>query len=378
MKFPRTPTQSVLGVALFLLAATSACSTDPTADAGYQARTRRHVIAIEEVAWDYAPQAMNMNVNRPFNEDEAVFAVAGPDRIGSRYTKAVYREYTDESLAVPVADPAAPERGVLGPVLRAVVGDELEVVVVNRTSIPYSIHPHGVRYEREHEGAGPVGPDGLPTDGDAIPPGGSHTYRWEVPASAGPGPSDPSSIVWLYHSHVSSVADTNAGLVGAIVVTDPAFADDDARPIDVDREVVSLFAVHDENVSHYLEQNAAAMDKTEVELDALLEDEGFVESNLMHGVNGFIYGNGPVPTVRVGDRVRWYLLGMGTEVDLHTPHWHGNTVLDEGRRSDVVELLPASMKTVDMIADNPGVWMYHCHVNDHIAAGMVGRYRVEP
>ena len=50
--------------------------------------------------------------------------------------------------------------------------------------------------------------------GDSVAPGGSHTYIWHVPESAGPAATDPSSIVWMYHSHVSEVNNTNAGLVG--------------------------------------------------------------------------------------------------------------------------------------------------------------------
>jgi len=68
---------------------------------------------------------------------------------------------------------------------------------------------------------------------------------------------------------------------------------------------------------------------------------------------------------------------MGSEVDLHTAHWHGKTVLDHGRRTDVVELLPTSMRSVDMNANNPGNWLYHCHVTDHITAGMITRWKVE-
>jgi FtsP/CotA-like multicopper oxidase with cupredoxin domain len=44
--------------------------------------------------------------------------------------------------------------------------------------------------------------------------------------------------------------------------------------------------------------------------------------------------------------------------------------------TDVAELLPASMKSADMLADNPGQWMFHCHVADHITAGMTSMYRV--
>ena len=45
-------------------------------------------------------------------------------------------------------------------------------------------------------------------------------------------------------------------------------------------------------------------------------------------------------------------------------------------RMDVVSLLPAGMVVADMVPDNPGTWLFHCHVNDHITAGMLTRYRV--
>ena len=69
-------------------------------------------------------------------------------------------------------------------------------------------------------------------------------------------------------------------------------------------------------------------------------------------------------------------MSMGTEVDLHTPHWHGSTVTINGMRTDVANLMPASMVTADMVPDTPGTWLFHCHVGDHIAAGMQARYRV--
>jgi hypothetical protein len=83
-------------------------------------------------------------------------------------------------------------------------------------------------------------------------------------------------------------------------------------------------------------------------------------------------------TMQRGERVRWYMLGFGNEVDLHTPHWHGQSLLWLGMRTDIVELLPASMKVLDMVPDNPGVWLYHCHVHDHIEAGMLARFTVGP
>jgi hypothetical protein len=61
----------------------------------------------------------------------------------------------------------------------------------------------------------------------------------------------------------------------------------------------------------------------------------------------------------------------GTEVDLHTPHWHGNTVDVNAMRMDVLNLLPASMIVADMVPDDVGTWLLHCHVNDHIRGGNV-------
>jgi len=29
-----------------------------------------------------------------------------------------------------------------------------------------------------------------------------------------------------------------------------------------------------------------------------------------------------------------------------------------------------------MVPDNVGIWLFHCHVNDHIRAGMLTRYQV--
>jgi hephaestin len=186
---------------------------------------------------------------------------------------------------------------------------------------------------------------------------------------------DPSSVMWMYHSHVDEPGDTNAGLMGPIIVTARGKARPDGSPLDVDREFVNVFAVMDENASPYLRSNIDTFTGDPASVDPSADD--FVESNLMHGINGYVYGNLPLMRMQKNEHVRFYLMGMGTEVDLHTPHWHGNTVTVMGMRTDVAELLPATMKTADMVPDAVGTWLYHCHVNDHITAGMQARYVVE-
>jgi hypothetical protein len=108
----------------------------------------------------------------------------------------------------------------------------------------------------------------------------------------------------------------------------------------------------------------------------IFDQNGGKPEGLFYAINGYIFGNLPGLYMKKDDKVRWYLLAMGNEIDLHTPHWHGETVTYEGRNADVVELLPGSMKTVDMIADNPGTWMFHCHVDDHMEAGMIAVYTI--
>ena len=53
--------------------------------------------------------------------------------------------------------------------------------------------------------------------------------------------------VWLYHSHTDEVADTYAGLVGALVITKRGMATSEGKPSDVDSEVFTFFQVNDEN-----------------------------------------------------------------------------------------------------------------------------------
>jgi hephaestin len=337
---------------------------------------RRYYIAADQVRWDYTPAGRNLITGKPFGDEENVFVKNGPDRIGSTYLKSVFREYTDATFTQLKPRPAEWEHlGDLGPVIRAEVGDTIEVVFKNQTPFPASMHPHGVAYAKSSEGAPYAdGTSGADKADDHVATGDTVTYEWPVPERSGPGPMDGSSIMWMYHSHVDEAADTYAGLMGAIIVTRKGMARADGSPKDVDRELVVNFEVDDENASLWAGRNIAAFpgDPKSVEPD----NDDFIESNLMHSINGYVYGNLPGLNMRVGEKVRWYVMAMGTEVDLHTPHWHGNTATWMGMRTDVVSLMPAQMVVADMVPDGPGVWQYHCHVADHIAAGMQALYTV--
>ena len=355
-------------------------------------KVRTYYVAADEVAWDYAPGGVNKMMGMKFDGYSKVFVERGPHRIGSIYRKALYREYTDETFARLKPRPAEWESsGILGPILRAEVGDTIRVVFKNNATHPYSMHPHGVFYKKDSEGAlyedGTSGSDKVD---DAVPPGKTKVYTWEVPERAGPGPNDPSSIVWLYHSHSYEMRDVHSGLVGAIIISRRGASDAAGKPKDVDREFVCLFMLFDENQSWYLDHNIQTytgdpkgVNKGEfipVDSDGNLAPAGtgFSAANGKFAINGYIYGTGPVMTMKKRERVRWYLVGLGEGFSFHTPHWHGNVVLQDGKRTDVVSLMQAQMVTVDMVPDDPGTWMFHCHLDDHMEAGMMAFYKVEP
>jgi hephaestin len=333
-----------------------------------------------------------MATGKPFEGVAAAYTQPGPNRIGRLYRKAIYREYTDGTFATrKTRAPQDEYLGLLGPIVRAEVGDTIKVVFKNNASRVYSMHPHGVFYEKPSEGSMYL--DNVPHDqkmGSMVPPGATFTYEWEVPERAGPGPNDPNSIVWLYHSHVNEYKDVAAGLVGAITVARRGQTNADGTPKDVDREIFALFAGFNENQSWYVDENVAAhisaadqqtLNKRDNNFNDLhmyvaFTGKGFAETNFKFSVNGYLYGNGPVMTMTEGQRVRWYLLDVGDVVNFHTPHWLGHLVTYHNKRTDVFSMLPAGMETADMMPDAAGLFVLRCQVDDHMQAGMWVRYEV--
>ena len=298
------------------------------------AATRHYYIAAEDVTWNYAPSGHDLLTATPIRKPW----------LQLQWPKTRFVEYTDGTFTTTKPQPVW--LGILGPVIRAEVGDEVVVDFLNRSHRGHDMHPHGLRYDKINEGSLylPVAKGGF------VAPGARYTYHWFANEASGPGPGQPSSIVWWYHAHVDAAIEINAGLLGPIIVTAKGKANPDGSPKDVDREFVASFMIFNEM--------------------------GGQPAGLFYAINGFIFGNLPGLTMKQGEKVRWYLLGMGNEIDLHTPHWHGETVSEGGRNTDVIELLPGSMKTVDMIADNPGTWMFHCHVEDHMEGGMMAVYTI--
>lgn len=368
---------------LFFLLLISLCSIAGTTLA--DGKVRAYCIAADTVDWDYAPSGMNLITGKPFAGDDLIWINPGPTTFGSKFRKALYREYTDDTFKQ--LKPRPPEwehLGALGPLIRAEVGDTIRVVFKNNTDFPASVHPHGVFYEKDSEGS-PYqdNTSGTDKDDDAVPPGGTHVYTWQVRERTGPTMGE-SSALWMYHSHVDEARDVNSGLFGPIIITAKGMAHDDLSPKDVDREFVVAFLSTEEAQSHYIDHNIKTY-LTEPEKVSMIRDQFGARALAVPGaqpilidranLNGFIYGNLPMLTMKKGERVRWYLL-TGTNFEIHAPHWHGNTGVLMGMRVDTTSLQTMGMQIVDMTPDAVGTWLFHCHVYNHFMGGMSARYQV--
>jgi FtsP/CotA-like multicopper oxidase with cupredoxin domain len=85
-------------------------------------------------------------------------------------------------------------------------------------------------------------------------------------------------------------------------------------------------------------------------------------------------------------RDRSYVLAMHNHTAWHHPmHLHGHAfrvIARNGRTTryqewqDTVLMAPHESVDIAFVADNPGDWMFHCHILEHQASGMMGVIRV--
>ncbi|RMD62834.1 MAG: multicopper oxidase family protein [Alphaproteobacteria bacterium] len=86
------------------------------------------------------------------------------------------------------------------------------------------------------------------------------------------------------------------------------------------------------------------------------------------------------------DRDRSHVIAMTNATAWHHPiHLHGHSFRVIARNGqptrhrewqDTVLMAPREKVEIALVADNPGDWMFHCHILEHQAAGMMGVIRV--
>jgi manganese oxidase len=276
------------------------------------------VAAVPAPTWNMAP-----------NERDAIHGMAlSPSQ--TVFPTVVYRRYTRHwGHPLPNQPTGSSNLDLMpGPLLRARAGDRLRVHFKNLDTLyrrPHSMHFHGVHYRPSSDGSFVPGVSGR--DGD-VKPGQSWTYK----LTAG---SD-SVGVWPYHDHSSSMEDSIAGgMYGMLSILGRG----QRRP---DREFEVVFAPMGDLQT--------------------IDGRAFV-------------GNTPVFTAIAGQTVQWDVMAMGSEH--HTFHVHGHRwVSPSGTDVDTQTVGPAETFAIRWKEEDPGTWLYHCHVEAHMMAGMIGTYHV--
>ncbi|NXI65369.1 HPHL1 protein, partial [Anseranas semipalmata] len=142
----------------------------------------------------------------------------------------------------------------------------------------------------------------------------------------------------------------------------------------IDREFYLLFSIFDENDSWYLNKNIEAFTGDPSKVDE--NDADFKESNKMHAVNGYLFGNLPGLAMCKDDKVSWHLIGLGSHYDMHGVQFQGNTIDLRGTTRDGLALFPHLSGTALMQPDRVGTFKVVCRTFDHFVGGMKHLYEV--
>ncbi|MGA7398131.1 MAG: multicopper oxidase domain-containing protein [Solirubrobacterales bacterium] len=282
---------------------------------------REYWIAAEQRRWNIIPANQNgkkrdQMLNQTIRKGKTSFDAYA------------YRQYT-AGFGEPVGPATIP-----GPLLEANVGETLVVHFRNTVPVPVTMHPHGVFYSNEMDGAY----KGYWTDpGGFVMTNTEFTYIWECPEGT--------QGTWMYHDHgPTDPIPLYKGLFGPMVVRDPN------EPLP-DKEFFVGF--------HSFLPPATGL------------------SSAFDCVNGRSYtGNTPTFQANVGDDVAFHVYGM--DDNFHTFHVHGHRWVEPGGAIvDNKTFGPGDSFRARFIEDNPGRWLYHCHVFSHLHNGMSGWYLVE-
>jgi hypothetical protein len=219
-----------------------------------------------------------------------------------------------------------------GPTIQIVQGDRVRIIVDNHLPEPTSMHWHGFEI--------PIDMDGGPgLSQEPIKPGGHFVYEFTLHQEG----------TFFYHSHMAM--QEMFGMLGAFIMHPRG-----ASAPRVDKDFVVML------------QEYAVLPNNSVPNTMNMEFNWLV-------LNG---KSGPATTpliVRLGDRVRIRMVNLG--MDHHPMHLHGHTFYvtgTEGGRIPQTAWVPgntvlvgvAQARDIEFIANNPGDWMFHCHLPHHM------------
>ena len=368
---------------------------------------RRYYIAAEEETWDYLPSGWDNWLGVPLSVSPRarLAGYTAPGSLGTKWQKAVYRGYTDSTFTKQTIQEST--HGIQGPLLRAEVGDMIEILFINKLPGNYaSMHSMGLAYSKLNEGSlypnytASVKVDQTAPVGDAVPPGQCAVYKWLINDGSAPT-LGAASHMWAYHSYVTMDNDLNAGLVGPTIVYPRGQMN---ATMASHREFTLLYMNFDESLSFMSATNAQAAGISNANATKNLlpnipsPDAGsYSNYSLWHpqvtnlvssstltttqapafmSLNGRSLANSVPFEMCQDDSVIWYVYSVGSAS--HVFHMHGNGFTFLGQNKASQSLNNGVMQALPMTARAIGNWQLICHVNDHLQNGMEDPYVVYP
>ncbi len=242
---------------------------------------------------------------------------------------------------------------VPGPELRVREGDLVRVIVKNALPVPTTIHWHGVDLDWRMDG-----PPG--TNQEPIMPGKTFVYEF-VATPAG---------TRIYHSHVDPEVQMELGLYGALII-EPR----EPEPVKFDREYTILL---DELAIDFTPR--VALGKERLPMAEFGNGRGGELHYDLFLMNGKASSAIPPIALKAGERVRIRLINVGSLP--HAMHTHGHVfkiIATDGNpvppgaqlRKDTILIGPGERYDLELDGYNPGIWLFHCHMPNHGANGMM-------
>ncbi|XP_064182093.1 coagulation factor VIII [Anguilla rostrata] len=322
----------------------------------------RHYIAVEEITWDYAP-----DLGEKDRTLASEYLEQGPQRIGKKYKKAIYVEYSDDRFT----HRKAVEGGLMGPVLRGEVGDQIEIVLKNWASRPFNIYPNDLT--SVHASGGKDLLKGKSLRDFAVQPNETFVYLWKITSEDGPTAADPKCLTRLYQSTVDPVRDVASGLIGPLVVCYRKTLDKRGNVLMSDKEKHLMFTVFDENKSWYINENIRKYIKDPSTVNH--NDPGFYNSNVMHNVNGYMYNNLRFKAC-LDDVIFWHVVNVGTDSKFLSIYFTGNIFERDKVHQTVLTLFPMAGETISMEMETVGAWEISALDSSLKNRGMSAQYSV--
>ncbi|XP_073920289.1 coagulation factor VIII isoform X2 [Castor canadensis] len=325
----------------------------------FQKRTRHYFIAAVERLWDYG---MSRSLHIPKNRDQSGSA--------PQFKKVVFQEFTDGSFTQPLYRGELNEHlGLLGPYIRAEVEDNIMVTFKNQASRPYSFYSSLISYKDERQGTEPRK--------NFVKPNETKTYFWKVQHHMAPSKDEFDCKAWAYFSDVDLERDVHSGLIGPLLIChtntlNPAHG----RQVTI-QEFALFFTIFDETKSWYFSENIERNCRAPCNIQ--MEDPTFKENYRFHAINGYVMDTLPGLVMAQDQRIRWYLLSMGSNENIHSVHFSGHVFTvrkKEEYKMAVYNLYPGVFETMEMLPSKAGIWRVECLIGEHLHAGMSSLFLV--